>query len=138
MTQKIDGKFQQGFSLLEILVAFSILSIMLGILLRIFSGGVRVAEITGNYAEAVQIAESLMAAVGVQEEIVEGEQQGEINAAYRWQIDTSVFTPEVDVWDPDSVSVTPYRIDVTVSWPSGTAERSFTLTSLRLVPREEG
>lgn len=65
MTQKIDRKFQQGFSLLEILFAFSILSIMLGILLRIFSGGVRVAEITGNYAEAVQIAESLMATVGV-------------------------------------------------------------------------
>ncbi len=98
----------------------------------------RVAEITGNYAEAVQIAESLMATVGVQEKIVEGELQGEIDAAYRWHIDTTVFTPEVDVWDPESVPVIPYRIEVTVSWPSGTAERSFTLTTLRLVPREEG
>lgn len=130
--QKIDGNCQRGFSLLEILVAFSILSIMLGILLKIFSGGVRVAEITGNYAEAVQIAESLLADVGIEEDLAEGEQQGEIDAIYRWQIDTKVFTPDVEAWEPALLPVIPYQIDVTVSWPVGEGERSFSLTTLRL------
>ncbi len=137
MLQKVDGKWQRGFSLLEILVAFSILSIMLGILLKIFSGGVRVAEITGNYAEAVQIAESLLATVGIEEDLAEGEQHGESNGIYSWRIDTRVFTPDVDAWDPDSAPVIPYRIDITVSWPSGNTQRSFTLSSLRLGQREQ-
>ena len=135
--RKIDGNRQQGFSLLEILVAFSILSIMLGILLKIFSGGVRVAEITGNYAEAVQIAESLLATVGIEEDLAEGEQHGESNTIYQWQIDTKVFTPDVDAWDPELLPVIPYQIDVTVRWPSGTGERSFSLTSLRLGRRQQ-
>ncbi|NBS18037.1 MAG: type II secretion system protein, partial [Gammaproteobacteria bacterium] len=33
------GRRQSGFSLLEILVAFAVLSLCLGVLLRIFAGG---------------------------------------------------------------------------------------------------
>ena len=57
---------QQGFSLLEILIAFSILALSLGILLKIFSAGVNTAIIAENYTTAVQLSESLMAKVGIE------------------------------------------------------------------------
>ena len=44
---------QQGFSLLEILIAFSILALSLGILLKIFAAGVNTAMIAENYTAAV-------------------------------------------------------------------------------------
>jgi general secretion pathway protein I len=50
----------QGFSLLEILVAFSILTVSLGIVLKIFSTGITTAQVTGDYTTAVQIAKKLL------------------------------------------------------------------------------
>ena len=43
---------QKGFSLLEILIAFSILAISLGILLKIFSAGINTAVVAEDYTVA--------------------------------------------------------------------------------------
>jgi general secretion pathway protein I len=125
-------KFQRGFSLLEILVAFSILSIMLGILLNIFSSGVRIAHVTGNYATAVQIAESLMAKVNFEIALQESRQQGIIDDLYQWQVTIEDYIPDVEEWEPESNPVQLYKVLVNVSWQTGQKERSFVLTSLRL------
>jgi general secretion pathway protein I len=125
-------KFQRGFSLLEILVAFSILSIMLGILLNIFSSGVRIAHVTGNYATAVQIAESLMAKVNFEIALQESQQQGIIDDLYQWQVTIEDYIPDVEEWEPESNPVQLYKVLVNVSWQTGQKERSFVLTSLRL------
>ncbi|MGZ8224716.1 MAG: type IV pilus modification PilV family protein, partial [Methylobacter sp.] len=49
---------QAGFSLLEILIAFTILAFSLSILLNIFSTGANTAVVAEEYTAAVQIAES--------------------------------------------------------------------------------
>jgi len=77
---------QQGFSLLEILVAFSILAVSLGILLKIFSSGIHTAVIAENYTVATQIAESLMAKTGVETPLTEGEMSGVEDETYHWQV----------------------------------------------------
>ncbi len=77
---------QMGFSLLEILVAFSILAISLGILLKIFSSGVNTAVIAEEYIVATQIAESLMAKTGVEKPLSAGATSGTEDEKYHWQV----------------------------------------------------
>ena len=73
---------QKGFSLLEILIAFSILAISLGILLKIFSAGINTAVVSEDYTAAVQIAESLMAKTGLESPLQAGEDSGTENDKY--------------------------------------------------------
>jgi general secretion pathway protein I len=126
--------WQQGFSLLEILVAFAILSIFLGVLLNIFSGGVRGADVTGQYARAVQIAESLLAGVGHDVALETKVMDGESDDVYRWRIVIEPYTPPETDWQPEKTPLQAYRVGVTVNWASGLSERQFGLTSLRLAP----
>lgn len=77
---------QKGFSLLEILVAFSIMALSLGFLLNIFSKGVYTAALSEDYTAAVQIAESLLARVGVENELQEGQSNGTEYEKYQWTV----------------------------------------------------
>lgn len=76
----------KGFSLLEILVAFTIMGISLGILLKIFSSGVNNAVIAEDYIVATQIAESLMAKTGVETALAVGQSSGVEGDKYQWQV----------------------------------------------------
>lgn len=55
---------QRGFSLLEVLVAFAILSLSLGVLLQVFATGLRNAGVTDDYTRATLYAESILTAIG--------------------------------------------------------------------------
>jgi len=81
-----SAKKNQGFSLLEILVAFTIMAISLGIVLKIFSSGVNTAVISEDYTIATQIAESLMAKAGVEEPLSSGETSGTEDDKYQWKV----------------------------------------------------
>lgn len=126
---------QQGFSLLEVLVAFSILTLLLGVVLHIFSNGVRMAELSGEYSRAMQMAQSLLATAGVEEKLEEGESRGMTADRYRWRVGVTPYLPEIEEVDFDLLPVVPYRVDVSVGWEEGGAERSVNLTTLRLEGR---
>ena len=46
---------QRGFTLLEVLVAFALLGLTLGVILQVFSGGLHNAAEAGNYIQAAII-----------------------------------------------------------------------------------
>jgi len=85
MPYKIPKK-QQGFSLLEILVAFTIMAVSLSIVLKIFSAGVNTAIVSEDYMVATQIAESLMAKTGIEEPLIESERSGTEDDKYQWTV----------------------------------------------------
>ena len=104
----------KGFSLLEILVAFSIMAISLGILLKIFSSGVNTAVIAEEYTIATQIAESLMAKTGVEEPLAVGETSGTEAEKYHWRVSVeNILNPAGD--DEEEV-VELMAVQVTVQW----------------------
>ncbi len=121
---------QGGFSLLEILIAFSILAFSLGILLNIFSGGLRRTLVAEEYQQAVTIAQSILSKVGIEEELQEGEKQGEIQEKYLWTQNIQAFGDEE--LDPETMSIIPYQVTVTVEWQAGTNNRQVELITLRL------
>lgn len=83
----------QGFSLLEVLVAFTILGIALTVLMQVFSTGLRNITVGEDYTRAVLLAESRLASVGVEEPLQEGEQSGSFDGpqGYRWRVVISLY-----------------------------------------------
>ena len=124
---------QRGFSLLEILIAFSILALSLGILLKIFSAGVNTATVAENYTAAIQIAESLMAKTGVETPLQAGQAVGLENEKYHWRVEVSPFTFNPEPVDVTTLTAALFKVKVTVNWGDGNAnDRQVELTTVKL------
>ena len=125
---------QQGFSLLEILIAFSILALSLGILLKIFSAGFNTAVVAEDYTAAVQIAESLMAKTGVETPLQANQASGLENEKYHWLVEVSPFEFNPENVDPTALTAVLFKVKVTVSWGDDNVnDRQIELTTLKLI-----
>lgn len=91
-----------GFSLLEILVAFTLLAIAMAVLMQIFSRGVNNADAADRYAKASMLAESLMTTIGVENPLVEGELTGEFADGYSWRANIKLYSSSAE---PESMIV---------------------------------
>jgi prepilin-type N-terminal cleavage/methylation domain-containing protein len=81
-----------GFSLLEVLVAFTLLAIAMAVLMQIFSRGVNGADIADRYAKAAMMAESKLATVGLEEVLVEGDTTGQFDEDYQWALSVRLYS----------------------------------------------
>jgi general secretion pathway protein I len=127
----------QGFTLLEVLVAFTILALVMGAVLQIFSGGLRTAEIARNHAVGALLAESKLAAIGIEEPLVAGERTGTFDNGFRWRYSIDPYQ-EQDGAQEEQEELMPYRLIVTVDWGSPGSGGSVTLTTLRLGSSADG
>ncbi|MDD5265660.1 MAG: type II secretion system protein [Methylococcales bacterium] len=127
---------QKGFSLLEILIAFSILAISLGILLKIFSAGVNTAIVAEDYTAAVQIAEGLLAKTSVETTLQPGQDSGLENEKYHWLVEVSPFMFNPENVDTTTIKTALFKIRVIVNWgDDNDNNREVKLTTLKLVNR---
>ena len=122
---------QGGFSLLEVLVAFAILSVSLGVLLQVFGTGLRNTALAEDYTLAVLRAESLLAAIGRETPLAAGVSQGRIDGKFSWR---STVEPYTDRTLIGNLPALPYRVVVEVFWQGPRRTRSVTLETLRLAP----
>lgn len=81
-----------GFSLLEVLVAFTLLAIAMAVLMQIFSRGVNGADIADRYAKAAMMAESKLATVGLEEVLAEGDTSGQFDEDYQWALSVRLYS----------------------------------------------
>lgn len=130
------SKFEQGFSLLEVLVAFSILAVALGVLLNIFGGGLRLAGVSDDTARAASFAQSLLAQAGVAEEWTEGETRGDFDERFRWIVRVQPYEVMDEEIDIEDLPIQLYLVSVRVEWNDGGRPRSLALTTLRLAAKE--
>lgn len=122
-------KKNQGFSLLEILVAFTIMALSLGIMLNIFSSGVNTAIIAEDYIIATQLAESLMASTGVEQALEAGERSGIEADKYQWRV---MVTESSDMEVAEQSQLKLMNISVQVHWDDGQQQgRSLELNSIK-------
>lgn len=131
----------RGFTLLEVLVAFAVLAVALGVAFEIFATGLRSGRAADALTRAALIAESELARVGVETKLTPGESAGEFDDGTRWRVAIREQAPPENGGDGDNRLETPslpvlLDIVVTVSWHAAGGEQSFVLTTSRLAPGE--
>ncbi len=128
----------EGFTLLEVLVA---LAIAVPALLVLYRQGAAALEATGAslaYQEAIARAESRLASL-TEGSLQPGDREGDDGGSYHWHTRVvpaqsfplpRALTPK----GPYAAGVTLYDIAVQISWPSGPGTRSVNLQTRRLGP----
>lgn len=122
-----------GFTLLEVLVAFSIAALALGVMYRIYANGTTSAILGKEYAAAIAIAESKLAAVGAVKSL-ENNSSGIEDAKYQWRITIRDYKSGGKQAPGFGQPLRLKKIDVKVSWTSLGRQRSLELHTLRPAP----
>lgn len=121
----------QGMTLIEVLVAFVVLSLTMTVIMQIFSGGMRNARLSDSYSQAVFLAESKLSAVGVEHPLATGEDVGKVGVNLLWRVTVNPYD-DGGASDRLLMPVRLYQVRVRVSWSEEGGQRQVELTSLRL------
>jgi general secretion pathway protein I len=115
----------RGFSLLEMVVAISVLSLALGMLYQAASGATRNVRTDEKYAYGVELARSLLADNQL---VADGgvNKGGETAGGFRWQV---ASTP-VDSAAQSRGAFALEQLEVRVAWRDGLRERQVVLNSV--------
>ena len=130
---------QRGFTLIEIVVAFAILALGLGISMQIASGAMRNARQAATRTDAALYAQSLLDTAGVGESLEEGTSNGEFGDKFRWTLRAEPFELESETpVEPGMAPVQLYRLELVVSWDVGDKEQQASFVTLRALTPDPG
>lgn len=123
---------EQGFTLIEVLVAFTILVASVSVAVVIFGNGLRLAGLADDYARAITVAENRLAEIHAAQTLLPGESSGAEAEDMTWNVRIAP-----GFLDGAGAEAKPgfFRIAVTVTWSAGNAPRSLSLHTLRAPPR---
>lgn len=120
---------QRGFSLLEMLVAFSIMAISLGLLYRVAGGSLRSVSDVSQHQQATWLAESLLASRQVVR--ADGWNESGESGGYNWQVRSSPYPTGLS--GPKAIPL--HEIQIDISWPMGA--RTGRLQAMTLLPEQK-
>ena len=134
---------QRGFSLLEVLVAFVILSLVAVALFRLFSAALNNASAADDYSRAVLVAESALATAAAAQPLREATQSGAVDdGRIEWATRVEPYSPPGGgtlelAAVTETMPTRLYRVsaEVTFAGPAG-GKRTFALATVRVGARE--
>lgn len=139
-TKPMTGR-EGGFSLLEILTAFVIVSLVVTALFRLFSGALANVGAAEDWSRAMTVAESRLEETAHAASVREGTATGtEDDGRIAWTTTVALYTPpEVSPElerASESLVARLYRISVDVRFPGADGrERTIALATVRIAPR---
>jgi len=137
-TSGIDGCSTTGFTLIEVVVAIAILAVGLTVIIELFSGGLRLGRTSVEYTKAVNYARMKMEEIAVKQTMEEGNEEGEFDHTFRWQVETKRvdilpvgdkkdFKPPADL----------FQVKINILWKSGAKEKSTSIESYKMIRSED-
>lgn len=122
-----------GFTLIEVMVAFAVATLLLVALSRALGLGVMGTARAKSAEEAAILAESALDPLGVIAPLKDGDRADLDRGAYHVHVAVDRYV------DANAAHVqgylTLYRLSATVAWREGPRRRALTLTTLRLGPQ---
>jgi prepilin-type N-terminal cleavage/methylation domain-containing protein len=118
----------QGFSLLEVLVATTVMGLVLVVLLQVLTGAMRAQETTMEHARALQVAERVLQESCNAKNLSASPRQGE-TGRFNYKV---IVTPQYEFSDRTlDRLVRCSLIQVTVSWQERGRDLSLSLETMR-------
>jgi len=121
---------QTGFTLLETLVALSVLAISLGVTYQVFSSALKGTSLADDYALASMYADSHLAEIGNRVNSYSRVTEGAYNDRYRWKLEV---IPLNQAKSQSLIkTIKRYQVTLKVYWYSGKKPRTISATTFRL------
>lgn len=125
MSGRSSASRQQGFSLLEMLVAFTIMAFSLAMIYRVSGGSAQNAGELEHYQHAALLAESVL---NLRDAVPPSGWSGRgESAGYQWEVRSAPFPTAVNGTNVPLL----YEVAVTVVWSEGNAVKRYDLLTLR-------
>ncbi len=128
MARSEKDRIQRGFTLIEVLVAFVLLALFLGAILPTLSSSLAGTRTGNDTITATAYAQSLIAGVGVEGRLTEGE--------FTDTLEHTRFSSRLTVRPyvapaADGTGARLFEVTARVGWREGARERMVSLTTLR-------
>ena len=130
----MPGERARGFTLLEVVAALAIAAVALVGLFRAGSDGLFAADTASRTEEALQHAQSRLAALGRNAALLQGDFEGDDGGGYRWRLRVQPVaarqgpTPGAG----PAATMTLFDVEVDISWLSRGRNRTVALKTRRL------
>ena len=121
----------KGFTLIETLVAISILAISLVIILQLFSGGLKSSKLSDEYTRGIFHAREKMDEILLASDLTEGVINGQFDDGFKWRAEAT----HLDIKKENDIRL-PFRafnINVDIIWDAGGHEKHFAIKAIKLV-----
>lgn len=142
-----DPRTNRGFTLLEVMVALSVLAVGIAAVLELFGGSLRLTAKSSKRTQAVVYAQNVMDRFLAQSTLDDGSDGGEFPSGFSWRAQVSEIRPDDNDSGLQQRSQNQpeffrlKQINVEVFWSEGVGEQSYALRSLRTVtdqPQAQG
>lgn len=143
----------RGFSLIEMIAAFLIFAIGVGVLMQVLTTSLRNTRLSAHYTQAALWGQSLLDTLGVGEHIQEQQASGQFDDSYSWTLDIHKVDPTTiavvtaasgessplasatemgaeTVEAADAIEL--YQVDLTVLWGEQPHQHQAQFTTLRV------
>jgi len=122
----------RGFTLLEVIVALSLVSIAVVIVMQLFSANMRAIATSESYVNASANAEAVMRNLLADEDFPKNAAMSGFLEEYRCE--SSVV--KVNEERTKTINAEIYQVKVTLSWKDGLRDRTITLYTLKTIEKK--
>lgn len=129
-------RFPHGFTLIEVLVAITVLAVALVAILQLFSGGLKSIRLSDEYSRGIFHARELVEQVQVSEGVSEGVLQGRFEDGYKWKAEIKRAPVLLDEERKPQFEL--FEIKVRVMWDSLGSEKHLELMTTKIAQKSEG
>ena len=123
-------KNNDGFTLIETLVAIMLLAISLTIIMQLFSGGMRAVRLSNGYDRAVFYAQELIDEFLMAPRLSEEVRRGTFEDGYQWAVEILPMADATGARRPNRL--TRFSIKATVQWPIDAGAKEIAMETIGL------